>query len=231
MHQLNLLAFFPRKQCCTLEVYSVKTYSEKTNFEGLIMKVKLNKFMRGFIAAGFTTSTCFGIPSLTLAQDQVTEEVVVTGSRIRGLISDAPRPITSLAIEDLQLSGVDSVTDALRESSYNTLGSYTQQSGSSFAGVALVSLKGIGSDRTAVLVNGRRVPGNPWTGTSAVDMNTMPLAAIDRIEILTDSASAVYGADAIGGAINIIMKDNWTGAEVALGGARPTRDSANTGAA
>jgi len=192
------------------------------------MKIKLNKFARGFIAAGFTTGACFSVPSLTLAQDQVTEEVVVTGSRIRGLISDAPRPITSLAIEDLQLSGVDSVTDALRESSYNTLGSYTQQSGNSFAGVALVSLKGIGSDRTAVLVNGRRVPGNPWTGSSAVDMNTMPLAAIDRIEILTDSASAVYGADAIGGAINIIMKDDWTGAEVALGGARPTRDSANT---
>jgi len=167
-------------------------------------------------------------PALVLAQESNIETVVVTGSRIRGLVSDAPRPISSLAIEDLQLSGVDSVTDALRESSFNTLGSYTQQSGSSFGGVALVSLKGIGADRTAVLVNGRRVPGNPWTGTSAVDMNTMPLAAVDRIEVLTDSASAVYGADAIGGAINIIMKDDWTGAEVSLGGARPSRDSANT---
>ena len=86
----------------------------------------------------------------------------------------------------------------------------------------------MGTDRTAVLVNGRRVPGNPWTGTSAVDINTIPMAAVDRGEILTDSASAVYGADAIGGVVNIIMKDDWEGAEVYAGGSRPTRDSANT---
>jgi len=86
----------------------------------------------------------------------------------------------------------------------------------------------MGTDRTAVLVNGRRVPGNPWTGTSAVDINTIPMAAVDRVEILTDSASAVYGADAIGGVVNIIMKDDWEGAEVYAGGSRPTRDSANT---
>jgi len=77
-------------------------------------------------AAGAATS----VPAL--AQD--IEEVVVTGSRIRSVVSDAPRPVTAIDAVDLQLSGVDSVTDALRDSSYNSLGSYTQQSGSSFGG-------------------------------------------------------------------------------------------------
>ena len=79
-----------------------------------------------------------------------------------------------------------------------------------------------------MLVNGRRVPGNPWTGTSAVDINTIPISAVDRVEILTDSASAVYGADAIGGVVNVIMKQDWEGAEIHVGTSRPTRDSANT---
>jgi len=171
-------------------------------------------------AAGAATS----VPAL--AQD--IEEVIVTGSRIRSVVSDAPRPVTAIDAVDLQLSGVDSVTDALRDSSYNSLGSYTQQSGSSFGGIALIDLKGMGTDRTAVLVNGRHVPGNPWTGTSAVDINTIPMAAVDRVEILTDSASAVYGADAIGGVVNIIMKEDWEGAEIYAGGSPPTRDSDNT---
>lgn len=190
---------------------------------------KLNKRASAWAMAFAAISTTGLIGTApVLAQDQQIEQVIVTGSRIRSAVSDAPRPVTTIGIEDMQLSGVDSITDVLRDSSYNALGSYTQQSGSSFAGIALVDLKGLGVDRTAVLINGRRVPGNPWTGTSAVDINTIPMAAVDRVEILTDSASAVYGADAIGGVVNIIMKQDWEGAEVQVGGVRPSRDSANT---
>lgn len=190
---------------------------------------KLNKKTTAWSVA-FGAIAATGVIGTTpaLAQDQTIEQVIVTGSRIRSAVSDAPRPVTTIGIEDMQLSGVDSITDVLRDSSYNSLGSYTQQSGSSFAGIALVNLKGLGADRTAVLVNGRRVPGNPWTGTSAVDINTIPMAAVERVEILTDSASAVYGADAIGGVVNIIMKKDWEGAEIRVGGSRPSRDSANT---
>ncbi|MEE4660626.1 MAG: TonB-dependent receptor, partial [Halieaceae bacterium] len=102
------------------------------------------------------------------------------------------------------------------------------QSGSSFQQVALVDLKGLGSDRTAILINGRRVASNPLTGTAAVDLNTIPLAAVDRIEVLTDSASAVYGADAIGGVVNIIMRKEFSGAEVSTGREEPSRDDAYT---
>ena len=90
----------------------------------------------------------------------------------------------------------------------------------------MVDLRGLGPDRTAVLINGRRVPGNPFTGSSSVDLNSIPLTAVQRIEILTDSASAVYGADALGGVINFIMRDDYDGAEVQFGITRPSAKGA-----
>ncbi|GAA5524084.1 vitamin B12 transporter BtuB [Microbulbifer aestuariivivens] len=170
------------------------------------------------------------VPSMpAFAQDdtKAVEEVFVTGSRIASAVADTPRPVTTVSVEDMQLSGADNAADFLRNSAYNTLGSYQGQSGTAYGSAHLISLKGLGADRTAVMINGRRVPGNPWTGTSAVDISTIPMAAIDRIEILTDSASAVYGADAIGGVVNIIMKKNWEGAEISAGSSSPTRDNAD----
>ena len=156
------------------------------------------------------------------------EEVVVTGSRIKTSVSDAPRPVTVMNRLDIELSGMESVADVLRNSSYNSLGSFRERSGSSFGQVALVDLRGLGANRTAILVNGRRVPGNPITGSSAVDLNSIPLSAVERIEVLTDSASAIYGADAIGGVINVIFRDDFEGFEFEIGGDRPTREGADS---
>ncbi len=179
-------------------------------------------------AAVGLSATAF-MPTVANAQEEsLVEEVIVTGSRIRGAVADTPRPITTLDKADLELRGTTTVTQALREMSFNTLGSFRDQSGSSFGQVALVDLKGLGSDRTAILINGRRVASNPLTGTAAVDLNSIPLAAVDRIEVLTDSASAVYGADAIGGVVNIIMKKEFSGAEIQVGTDRPDRDDAYT---
>ncbi|MCQ3828417.1 TonB-dependent receptor [Microbulbifer elongatus] len=168
------------------------------------------------------------LPAFAQEDAALVEEVIVTGSRIASAVADTPRPVTTVTLEDIQLTGADTVADYLRNSAYNTLGSYRDQSGSSFGSVQLVDLKGLGADRTAVLVNGRRVPGNPWTGTSAVDIGTIPMAAVERVEILTDSASAIYGADAIGGVVNIIMKKDWEGAEFSAGTSNPTRDDATS---
>ena len=156
------------------------------------------------------------------------EEVVVTGSRIRRAVEDTPSPLTVMDRLEIDLTGFENVADVLRTTTYNSFGSYRERSGSSFGQVALVSLRGLGSDRTAVLVNGRRVPGNPFTGTAAVDLNSIPLAAIDRVEVLTDSASAVYGADAIGGVVNIILRDDYNGAELEIGMESPTREGADS---
>ena len=178
------------------------------------------------------SALAFGMASTTLlvwAEDEpaMVEEVVVTGSRIKRALDDEATPVTVIDASDLQVSGYNSVADVLRNTTYNSFGSFRERSGSSFGQIALVDLRGLGAGRSAVLINGRRVPGNPFTGSSAVDLNSIPLAAIERIEILTDSASAVYGADAIGGVINFIMRDDYTGAEIQVGMTRPEAKGAD----
>ena len=158
----------------------------------------------------------------------VVEEMVVTGSRIKRAVDDEATPVTVIDAGDLQVSGYNSVADVLRNTTYNSFGSFRERSGSSFGQIALVDLRGLGAGRSAVLINGRRVPGNPFTGSSAVDLNSIPLSAVERIEILTDSASAVYGADAIGGVINFIMRDDYSGAEVQVGMTRPEATGADS---
>ena len=160
-------------------------------------------------------------------QELVDEVVVVTGSRIRRDVSDAPNPVTIIDREEIELTGLQNAADVLRTTTYNTFGSFRERSGSSFGQIALINLRGLGSDRTAVLINGRRVPGNPFTGTAAVDLNSIPLVAIDRVEILTDSASAVYGADALGGVVNVILRDDYEGAEAQIGTTMPSREGAD----
>ena len=161
------------------------------------------------------------------AEAQV-EEMVVTGSRIKRAVDDQASPVTFITAADLEVSGYSNVADVLRNTTYNSIGSFRERSGSSFGQVALVDLRGLGPDRTAVLINGRRVPGNPFTGRSSVDLNAIPLAAVSRIEILTDSASSVYGADAIGGVINFVMRDDYNGGEIQAGFTRPEAKGADS---
>lgn len=182
--------------------------------------------------AAATLAASAGMMPAAYAADEsdetMVEEVVVTGSRIKTTVSDAPRPVSVMSRLDIELSGMESVADVLRNSAYNSQGSYRERSGSSFGQVALVDLRGLGASRTAVLINGRRVPGNPITGSSAVDLNSIPLSAVERIEVLTDSASAIYGADAIGGVINVIFRDDFEGFEFEIGADRPTQEGADS---
>ena len=156
------------------------------------------------------------------------EEMVVTGSRIRRAVSDTPNPITVFDRAEIELTGLENVADVLRSTTYNSFGSYREMSGYSAGQVATLSLRGMGDARTAVLINGRRVPGNPFMGTAAVDINTIPLAAVDRIEMLTDSASAIYGTDALGGVVNVVLRKGYEGAEFKVGTERPVREGADS---
>lgn len=193
------------------------------------MKPRKNPVAHAVSVAMATTGAFVLYPAVPAgAQEAGLEEVIVTGSRIRRAVSDAPSPLSVINRLEIDLTGLENVADVLRGTNFNSFGSYREQSGSSFGQVALVSLRGLGSDRTAVLVNGRRVPGNPFTGTAAVDLNAIPLAAIDRVEVLTDSASAVYGADAIGGVVNIILRDDYDGAELEIGFESPSRAGADS---
>jgi iron complex outermembrane receptor protein len=164
-------------------------------------------------------------PLAVLAQDDADDEegveldrVQVTGSRIKRTDVEGALPVTVIDRDMIEMSGESSAADMLRNLTFNSAGSQRPQSGSSAQGVSEVALRGIGSSRSLVLVNGRRLPKSPSTG-STQDLNQIPLGAIERIEVLTDGASAIYGSDAIGGVVNIVTRDDFTGVELMIGAA------------
>ncbi|MFN3960306.1 MAG: TonB-dependent receptor domain-containing protein [Parvularculaceae bacterium] len=140
-----------------------------------------------------------------------TDEIVVTGSRIaRDPNIEAPNPVTSLDQEAVTLSGDINVVDIVNDVPALITSSNTADNGS--AGSSILNLRNLGIDRTLVLVNGRRhVAG--VAGTAAVDVNTIPAALVERVDVLTGGASAIYGSDAVTGVVNFIMKDDFEGFE------------------
>lgn len=155
------------------------------------------------------------------------DRVTVTGSRIKRADIEGALPITVISRADLDVSGDISVADYLRGTSFNSFGSFRPQSGSSAQSFAGISLRGLGVARTLVLVDGRRAAVSPTAGQGQ-DLNIIPMAAVERIEMLLDGASSVYGSDAIGGVINIITRTNYEGAEFTAGRSFPTRPGGAT---
>ena len=140
------------------------------------------------------------------------EEVVVTGSRIKRTLNTASQETLVITAEDLEISGDVSVADALRSSNLNSLGSFRESSGSSAQSNATINLRGVGSSRSLILINGRRMTGSPSLGGGgSVNLNMIPFSALDRIEVVADGGSAVYGSDAVAGVVNIILKKNYDG--------------------
>ena len=150
------------------------------------------------------------------AAAQSGERIEVTGSRIKSLNADSPSPVQVLTAEDIAQSGAVNLQELLlKNPTLGTPGISRTNSNfaTSSAGVATVDLRNLGTARTLVLMNGRRVvAGVP--GESAVDLNTIPTDFIERVEILTGGASALYGSDAVAGVVNIITKRNFRGLSV-----------------
>ncbi|AKS43138.1 TonB-dependent receptor plug domain-containing protein [Wenzhouxiangella marina] len=155
------------------------------------------------------------------------DRVQVTGSRIKRTDVEGALPIQVIDRQQIELSGQTSVADLLRQQPINSAGSFRPQSGSSAQSFAGLSLRALGSGRTLILVDGRRAPNAPNVGT-AQDLNAVPLAAVERIEILADGASAIYGADAIGGVVNIITRSDFEGVEMFAGISDPKREGGDT---
>ncbi|TYT26012.1 TonB-dependent receptor [Luteimonas viscosa] len=158
---------------------------------------------------------------------QTLDRIQVTGSRITRADIEGANPVTVIDRAAIDASGKVSVSDLLRDTTFSSFGNFRPRSGSSAQAVADVDLRGIGSDRTLVLIDGRRAPYAPSTGTNA-DLNTIPLAAVERIEILSDGASALYGSDAIGGVVNIILRRDFEGAELRYGRGTPKVQGGDT---
>ncbi len=144
--------------------------------------------------------------------DFVAEEVTVTGSRIRGEVAESTAPVIILAKTQIQELGLASIGDVLQTLTVQSNAINTQANNGG-DGSTRISLRGLGSGRTLVLVNGRRfVPGGTGANSS-VDLNSIPASVIERIEVLKDGASAVYGSDAVGGVVNVITRSDLEGVE------------------
>ena len=144
------------------------------------------------------------------------QRVEVTGSNIRRVQSETASPVTTLTREDLDRSGKSNVAELLQTLSIDNQGSVPATFGNGFAGGGgtALSLRGLGAGATLVLINGRRVAAFPLAddGTKVfTDLNIIPIEAVERIEILKDGGSAVYGSDAIAGVVNVILRKDFTG--------------------
>lgn len=144
--------------------------------------------------------------------NQELEEVIVTGSRLVRSDLSAPSPTTVIGEEAVQLSGDTTVEAVLNELPQVSAGNNSSVNSAGGSGVLTANLRGLGATRTLTLVNGRRfIPAN---GAGSVDLATIPNALVKRVEVITGGASAVYGSDAITGAVNFLLRDDFEGFEV-----------------
>lgn len=148
-----------------------------------------------------------------MAQDTNLQRVEITGSSIKRVAAEGALPVQVITKDDIVKSGATSVSDLMQ--ALPTMQGFTtsgESVGGSGGGVMTASLHDIGESYTLVLLNGRRLA--PRGSGSTVDLNSIPLSAIERVEVLTDGASALYGSDAIAGVVNFILKKDQQGTQV-----------------
>lgn len=149
------------------------------------------------------------------AEPQTLQRVEVTGSNIRRTDAEGANPVQTITREEISNSGKATLTEYLQTLALDGQGSLPTGFGNGFAaGATAISLRGLGANATLVLVNGRRLAPYPRADDFQkmfTDLSTVPLEAVERIEVLKDGASAIYGSDALAGVVNIILRKNFTG--------------------
>jgi iron complex outermembrane recepter protein len=194
--------------------------------------MKKNLTFRRTVLARSVLAAC-GASALAFAMQQAhaqtaptLQRVEITGSSIKRIAAEGALPVSIVTAEEIKASGVTSAVDLVRKlsSAQGSTGESASVGGNSF-GFSGVSIHNIGETRTLVLLNGKRLAqfgGQTLTGFAAgFDLNSIPLSAIARVELLTDGASALYGADAIAGVVNFITKQNSTEGDVSIGFSKP----------
>lgn len=177
---------------------------------------KVSKAVRLAIAFGAASTAAFSASSIAAEEAEGVnklERVQVTGSRIKQVDLENSSPVTVISAADIGLSGEPTVADVLNNLSANSFGSWKGVSGygAGSAASSNINLRGLGSDATLVLLDGRRMPGTSSSSGSSADTSIIPMAVVERVEILRDGASAVYGSSAVAGVINIITKKDFDG--------------------
>jgi iron complex outermembrane recepter protein len=176
--------------------------------------------------AGFTFSAVIWAQEAPPA-----ERIEITGSLIKRIDAETALPVQVLTREDIQRTAANTVEELLQTiTGAPSVGNLVtaNTAGANNAGLSGVSLRGLGTNRTLLLINGRRIaPYGNTTDSASVDVNSIPLAAIERIEVLKDGASSLYGSEAIGGVINFIMRKDFRGIELSADHGETTEHGGN----
>ena len=171
---------------------------------------KINNSLRSSLLLGAATAAAIALTGSAIAQN--VETVVVTGSRIPQPSLVSTSPVTVVGQQEMQLEGATNVENLLNNLP-SVVADYTNTASNGATGQATVDLRGLGSSRTLVLVDGKRLmpsdPSNP-----VADLNQIPAALVDHVEVLTGGASAVYGSDAEAGVVNFVMRKDFEGIEL-----------------
>ena len=199
---------------------SARGWTDDATKKGDRMKTHLLRASALAGMAGFMIIGQANAQTTTSSNGDAVEALVSTGSRIPRIATEGPAPVTVITSDSIKAAGFNSVPDVMRSLTQNGGETQTQQSSSGMdwtPGAQQVDLRGLGPTHTLVLVNGRRLADfpQPYNGKSAfTDTSSIPLGMIDRIEVLSGSASAVYGSDAISGVVNFNLKKKVDGTTV-----------------
>ncbi len=197
--------------------------NHKTNrviFSGTLKNLLLPFLVLATTATTQAQQSTSQVPSTTQSASkpaegkQVVERIEVVGSRIKRIQKEGTAPVVSVGKEGMKNSANTTASDSLRDSTLATYGVARERAGTSAAATTTIGLRGLGDTRTLVLLNGIKLPKDP--SFEAVDLNLIPQNAIERIEVLKDGASALYGSDALGGVVNIITKKGYKGNEASM---------------
>jgi iron complex outermembrane recepter protein len=175
-----------------------------------VFQIQSKSSLKTALLLGAATASAMSLASAAMAQEQV-ETVVVTGSRIPQVGVYSSSPVTAVTNQEIKYEGTTNVETLLNNlpSAFADFGSY-ESNGS--PGTATVNLRNLGSSRTLVLIDGKRLmPGDP--SLPSPDLNQVPAALVDHVEVVTGGASAVYGSDAIAGVVNFVMRKDFEGVE------------------
>ena len=176
--------------------------------------------MSNRLSAALCAAACTVLPALAQQNPPELQRIEVTGSHIRRVDGQTLQPVVVLTREEIERSGKTALSEVLRDLPAVSGGTFSEatNAGNSFApGTAGVSLRGLGVNTTLVLLNGRRLANYGFAqnvSVNFVDLNSIPVHAIERVEVLKDGASAVYGSDAIAGVVNVILRRDFRGGEV-----------------
>jgi len=180
-----------------------------------VYQTKNHQSLRASLLVGVASATVMAFAGTAFAQETTQEVVVVTGSRLPQANLTTVSPVTSISSEDIANSGVTRLEDIVNQLP-QAFAAQNATVSNGATGTATLDLRGLGEVRTLVLVDGRRMPyGSPFS--PAADINEIPGIMVERVEVLTGGASAVYGSDAIAGVVNFIMRKDFEGVQVDLG--------------